>query len=163
MRSGVGDDCKTWSVVGWECHCLRVKIQNNLMHIKPNVQLRLYTSSSGVYAVCCKAISESKLALNSSSFVAFVTAIGSRFHSCIVRGKKDCLYAAILVWCCISLLALLVLESLVWTIFDDSGIQTKPCITFFIIMSLWLFRRSFRRSHPNDFTIAVMHPGVLSL
>jgi hypothetical protein len=60
-------------------------------------------------------------------------------------------------------LALLVLESLVWTIFDDSGIQTKPCITFFIIMSLWLFRRSFRRSHPNDFTIAVMHPGVLSL
>jgi hypothetical protein len=56
-----------------------------------NVQLKLYTSSSGVYAVCCKAISESRLALNSSSFVVFVTAIG------MVRGKKDCLYAAIFV------------------------------------------------------------------
>ena len=163
MRSVVGDDCKTWSVLGWECHSLRVKIQNNLIHIKPNVQLKLYTSSSGVYAGCCKTIFESRLALNSSSFVAFVTAIGSRFHSCIVRGKKDCLYAAILVWCCISLLASLVLESLGWTIYDDSGIQTKPCITLYIIMSLWLFRRSFRRSHPNDITIAVMHPGALSL
>jgi hypothetical protein len=73
------------------------------------------------------------------------------------------LYAAILVWCCISLLASLVLESLVWTIYEDSGIQTKPCITLYIIMSLWFFRRSFRRSHPKDIIIAVMHPGVLSL
>ena len=55
------------------------------------------------------------------------------------------------------------MESLVWTIYDDSGIQTKPCITLYIIMSLWLFRRSFRGSHPNDVTIAVTHPGVLSL
>jgi hypothetical protein len=29
MRSGVGNDCKTWPVLGWGCHCLRVKIQNN--------------------------------------------------------------------------------------------------------------------------------------
>jgi Na+-translocating ferredoxin:NAD+ oxidoreductase RnfG subunit len=43
------------------------------MHINPNVQLKLYTSSSGVYAACCKAISESRLALNSSSFVALAT------------------------------------------------------------------------------------------
>jgi hypothetical protein len=50
-------------------------------------------------------------------------------------------------------------------VYDDSGIQTKPCITLYmyIIMSLWLFQHSFRGSHPNDFTIAVTHPGVLSL
>jgi hypothetical protein len=36
-------------------------------------------------------------AMVKSFFVAFATAIGSRFHSCIIRGKKDCLYAAILV------------------------------------------------------------------
>ena len=84
MRSGVGDDCNTWPVVGWGCHCLRVKIQNNFIHIKSKcTALKLYTSSSGVYAVCYNAISESRLALNSSSFVVFVTAIGSRFHSCI--------------------------------------------------------------------------------
>ena len=57
----------------------------------------------------------------------------------MVRGKKDCLYAAILVWCCISLLAPLVLESLVWTIYDDSGIQTKPCITLYINMMYPMF------------------------
>jgi hypothetical protein len=40
-------------------------------------------------------------------------------------------------------------------IYDDSGIQTKPCITLYIIMSLWLFRCSVRGSHPNDFTTMV--------
>jgi hypothetical protein len=79
--------------------------------------------------------------LHSSICVAFATAVESRFYSCMVRGK-DCLYAAILVWCCISLLAPLVLESFVWTIYDDSGIQTKPCITvnreILVMVLFWL-------------------------
>jgi hypothetical protein len=64
--------------------------------------------------------------------------------------------------CCISLLASLVVRSLVWTIYDDSGIQTKPCITLYIIMSLWLFWRSFRGSHPNATKLEEFKASLLS-
>jgi hypothetical protein len=57
-----------------------ISVISIVLSISLSVELKLYTSSSGVYAVCCNAISESRLALNSSSFVVFVTAIGSRMR-----------------------------------------------------------------------------------
>jgi hypothetical protein len=57
-----------------------------ILMYKVIVQLKLYTSNSGVYAVCCKAISESRLALNSYSFV---TAIGSRNILVWYVGRKN--------------------------------------------------------------------------